>query len=118
MKEEREEGRGGGEERAETRDERRERGDERGEATQERRERRKTREKREGPPFTRRGGRNIVQTERSIEHYFQMRKNNYLHIVFSFLNFDVPNLFLVVAHQDQEGTTQVRFKKAAVCPVG
>ena len=118
MKEEREEGRGGGEERAETRDERRERGDERGEATQERRERRKTREKREGPPFTRRGGRNIVQTERSIKHYFQIRKNNYMHTVFSFLNFNVPHLFLAVAHQNQEGTTQVYLQKAAAWLVG
>ena len=68
----------------------------------------------QGPPLTRRGGRNIVQTERSIKHYyFQMRKNNYLHTVFSFLNFDVPHLFLVVAHQDQEGTTQVYLQKAA-----
>ena len=47
-----------------------------------------------------------------------MRKNYYLNTVLSLLNFDVPNLFLVVAHQDQEGTTQVRFKKAAVWPVG
>jgi len=40
-----------------------------------------------------------------------MRKNNYLHMVFSFLNFDVPNSFLVAAHQNQEGTTQVHLQK-------
>ena len=46
-----------------------------------------------------------------------MRKNYYLNTVLSLLNFDVPKLFLVVAHQDQEGTTQVHFQKAAVWPV-
>ena len=47
-----------------------------------------------------------------------MRKNNYLHAVLSLLNFDVPNLFLVVAHQDQEGTTQVYLKNATAWLVG
>ena len=41
-----------------------------------------------------------------------------MHTVFSFLNFDVPHLFLVVAHQNQEGTTQVHLKNAAAWLVG
>jgi len=47
-----------------------------------------------------------------------MRKNNYLYTVFSFLNFDVPHLFLAAAHQNQEGTTQVYLQKAAAWLVG
>ena len=41
-----------------------------------------------------------------------------MHTVFSFLNFNVPHLFLAVAHQNQEGTTQVYLQKAAAWLVG